>query len=152
LENRTCIVCKIEKADTEFYAGQGNTCKKCNNEKARAWKKENPQRYKAAKRSREAADLDHAVKRRKNRLKRRYKLTLTQVNEILEGQGHKCLICQTPLISPSVRPSEVGDFEDAEWAVVDHDHKDGHVRGALCSSCNAALGLFRDDLKILYAA
>lgn len=34
----------------------------------------------------------------------------------------------------------------------DHDHKTGKFRGWLCSNCNTALGLFKDNIEVLKKA
>jgi hypothetical protein len=58
------------------------------------------------------------------------------------------------------------DFEDARCAIcgtnqgdalgrrlhVDHDHESGAFRGILCTSCNSALGKFRDSPALLATA
>ena len=33
------------------------------------------------------------------------------------------------------------------WA--DHNHTSGKVRGLLCSSCNTAIGLFKEDIQVI---
>ncbi len=40
----------------------------------------------------------------------------------------------------------------ANDVVLDHSHKDGSVRGWVCSSCNTSLGKFGDDVNILQRA
>jgi hypothetical protein len=51
----------------------------------------------------------------------------------------KCMICGR---------SERGGKQLA----LDHNHKNGRLRGYLCHWCNKALGLFRDDVEIMRRA
>lgn len=59
-----------------------------------------------------------------------------------------CLICGVKFHSPF----DKNPTEETTKPVVDHDHRDGHVRGILCSACNVALGLLNDDTEIIRAA
>lgn len=83
----------------------------------------------------------------------RHGITIGQAERLLAGQGGRCAICPRPILldSPGNRTNV---------ACVDHDHRccPGNascgkcVRGLLCTSCNTALGLFRDDVAILKSA
>lgn len=39
-----------------------------------------------------------------------------------------------------------------ENLVIDHSHKDGKIRGRLCSQCNTGLGMFKDSAVFLSRA
>lgn len=83
-----------------------------------------------------AANTQRAsVANRKSKL-RRYGMTLEEFQAMLMRQGGCCLICQ----------------EEMDPPVVDHDHTTGVVRGLLCRPCNAGLGIFRDDYRLLTRA
>lgn len=86
------------------------------------WATNNPDRFKALK--------------RKAKLKHLYGLTPEEVTELLESQNGLCAICKSIPVK----------------ACVDHDHETNEVRGILCHSCNVALGLFKDDIKVLEQA
>jgi hypothetical protein len=77
---------------------------------------------------------DPAVKARCAAVLRKslYGLTRDDYDKLLSDQGGVCAICGT---------SEPGG---RGWHV-DHCHADGFVRGLLCSNCNTALGLFKDN-------
>ena len=85
-------------------------------------------------------------KNRKYNLKQSYGITEEDYAVILEQQRGVCAIC--------------GDGPNAHWVrsqknkvlAVDHDHKTGKIRGLLCAKCNAGLGAFLDNPKLLRKA
>ena len=55
--------------------------------------------------------------------------------EMFEKVGGRCMICQ-----------------EKQRLVIDHDHKTGFMRGLLCYTHNAGLGMFGDNPQLLRAA
>ncbi len=78
-----------------------------------SWRKKNP----------EASKLTA----RKTLLKRTYGITLEQYEEILQKQDYRCAVCK--------RHRD----EFTKNLAVDHDHKTGEIRGALCTHCNRTI-------------
>ncbi|MFI6820990.1 endonuclease VII domain-containing protein [Micromonospora sp. NPDC050187] len=72
---------------------------------------------------------------REYHLRRRYGIGQKEFDELLAEQGGVCAICGSP-----------------EPQHVDHDHRNGSVRGILCFNCNGGLGQFRDDQSRLAGA
>lgn len=72
---------------------------------------------------------------------RQYGITLEQYDLMVMQQGGCCRICGTDDPGSSRKRFSV-----------DHNHDTGEVRGLLCGSCNAALGLFKDNPDILQSA
>ncbi len=72
-------------------------------------------------------------------LKRRYGLTLAAYTAMLESQGGVCKICG-------------GGPKCKGRLYVDHCHRTGTVRGLLCSYCNSAIGLFKDNGSVMVQA
>jgi hypothetical protein len=107
-------------------------------ERAKAWQKRNPERY---------AEIQKAYKDsgrkawsvRRAHLKRKYGITLEDYVGMLVAQGGGCAICGEP-------------EPDGRSLHVDHDHDTGAVRGLLCFTCNAGIGMFDHDLRLLDAA
>jgi hypothetical protein len=87
----------------------------------------------ALKRATDPAAL--SAKKRAEKLKVLYGLTVEQYDDMREAQGFKCAICgaDTKLY-------------------VDHCHTSEEVRGLLCHQCNVALGLFKDNTASLARA
>lgn len=90
-------------------------------------------------------------RQRKIAREKMYQIRLTspagvQYTELLQSRGHtSCAICGYEEEVKSARGR-------LRRLVIDHDHATGFVRDLLCSRCNAALGLFRDDVEVLLAA
>jgi hypothetical protein len=73
--------------------------------------------------------------RRDDRLRARYGIGQSQVQELLKMQQGRCAICC-----------------DREGEHVDHDHETGVVRGVLCGPCNTGMGQLGDDPVVLRRA
>jgi hypothetical protein len=113
---RRCPDCERVQPLTAFPrsgSGRGTYCKPCHNA-----------RGKQSVASRGGSRHYH--------LTRRYGISATEVDALIEAQGGVCLICEE-------RPAEH----------VDHDHATGAVRGILCFGCNGGLGQFRDRVDIM---
>jgi len=82
---------------------------------------------------------------RRKGLKYRYNLSLKDYQSLLKSQNGVCAICGRA----ETRKNRYGGTCQLH---IDHDHKTKKVRGLLCSKCNAGLGLFNDDIKLLKRA
>ena len=68
--------------------------------------------------------------------RRLYGINSEEYQNLVNEQGDKCAIC--------------GDIPDK--LSIDHCHKNGHVRGLLCSNCNLGIGYFKDNPILLMNA
>lgn len=118
------LVCR--HCDADFFGGKrwAKYCSRlCAN---RAWSAKNPKKR---------ADLN------RKHLMMRYGITQHEYEKMLLAQDNKCAVCGTN------KPGGPGGV-----FAVDHNHKTGKVRGLLCSSCNTALGLLKDNKETLCSA
>ena len=74
---------------------------------------------------------EHKDEQRARRYKRKYDLTLEQIDEMLIKQDHKCAICGKSLKETN--------------RCVDHNHHTGEVREILCRWCNTRLSHVEDS-------
>jgi hypothetical protein len=65
---------------------------------------------------------------------------------MVETQRGVCLICEEAESAPDKSTRKTKDL------AVDHCHATNRIRGLLCSNCNIALGLFKDDPALLIRA
>lgn len=89
---------------------------------ARKWVEANPEKVK--------------INMRRRKLWRKFGITLEQYDAMLQHQGGVCALCRNP-------PKK-------KVLVVDHNHKNGKVRGLLCDACNRALGLIEVRIGSLF--
>lgn len=117
---KVCTKCKVPKDPKCFHSnitskdGLSHYCKPCN--------KRSP------------------YEGRKDRLLRRFGLTLEDYDILLMAQGGVCAICGKPETTKSKNLS------------VDHCHTTKKVRGLLCDGCNKGIGCLKDSIPNLSAA
>lgn len=126
--DKKCYVCKEVKSLSEFYRNRSKKdgykleCKACCKTPATKYSK---------------------AYYRKN------KDTWTEISsnyrELFEKQSGVCAICSQP-------ESITSKDGSVRRLAVDHCHKTGTIRGLLCSSCNVALGQFKDSTDSLARA
>lgn len=78
-----------------------------------------------------------------SRLKYKYGITSEEYTTLLTEQDNKCGICRCP---------GGNGTKESPRLCIDHDHTTRQVRGLLCSTCNRAIGLFKDDPLVLRTA
>jgi hypothetical protein len=78
-------------------------------------------------------------------LKRVFGIRLNEYEKMKHKQDFRCLICKR-------HETEIFHKGLKQQLVVDHDHVSGKIRGLLCSSCNRAIGLLKDDPVVLLSA
>ncbi len=127
--------------------------KKKESEYQKKWKERNREHANAYRREWVAKNPEYEERRKANQ-RRRYKdeperrwhatlkkfgLVPEQYEELLSSQGFVCAIClkQDPL---------------GRRLAVDHCHTTGKIRGLLCSLCNTAIGMLKDDTTSLLRA
>lgn len=71
-------------------------------------------------------------------LRNYYNITYLELLSMLDEQDWKCQICYKNLRDIPFKNINV-----------DHDHRTGLVRSALCNTCNSGLGSFKDNPKLL---
>lgn len=149
---RKCPGCQLEKPLSEFYAHKGiRRCKPCIAEKAREWRKKNPERalYHTRRSYHKHKHKNRADPKWRERERKRVRdftrmkkmgLSAARYEEMLAAQGGRCAICQSQT-SFKGRP-----------LYADHCHQTGRVRGLLCHKCNVAIAFMKDDPWLLRQA
>ena len=83
---------------------------------------------------------------RSNDLKKRFGITLDEWNRMLDEQQGVCKLCSQPETKLDHRTKQ------PRRLAVDHCHKTGKVRALLCSDCNTAIGLLKEDVELMKKA
>lgn len=122
------------KHTTRFAYCRG-MCKSCYNYVVRNHSPETSRRRNAtpaAKERKRRWRQAHPNHQKQHHRLKRYGISPEQYDEMLRTQNNACKVCLT-------------NFTTTKRCCIDHDHTTGKVRGLLCSSCNAGLGMVRDS-------
>ncbi len=138
---KLCTTCGINKELDAFHnyakgpGGKAYRCKVCDNAARKAYHERHPERTRQS--------------HRKANLLNKYGLTVESYDAMWEHQAGQCKICSTEMVNIRI---DGESRNKSNTACVDHCHTTGRVRGLLCTTCNKALGLFKDDAQRLRTA
>jgi 5-bromo-4-chloroindolyl phosphate hydrolysis protein len=134
---------KVQKLLEEAYNKGNFICKICNQEKelSNFGKHTNNNKYNISRVCKSCS-----IELNKESKIKGYKISKSYFIDMLEKQYYKCKICNTDIKYLS------SNKDKSKSACIDHDHKTNRVRGLLCSNCNRALGLLKDDFNIIQNA
>lgn len=81
---------------------------------------------------------------RSSYLRRKFDLTIEDVNKMVKEQDNKCAICGSlyEQIIDKLGRKKI-NFH------IDHNHQTGEIRGLLCNDCNWGVGYFKDSVVLL---
>lgn len=155
-DGRLCRTCNNRKPDSAFGKdprsknGRAWRCKECAKAAHLKWRDANREHVRdvargSSRKSRANAPAKAREAARNIRIKKKYGLTPTDLDAMIASQDGACGICRR-----SIRFT--GDRVDEAAAHIDHNHDTGRVRGLLCSTCNTALGKFKDSVAVLSSA
>ena len=153
---KKCTACEVRKPLEQFYKdvskvfGKGNECIDCTKSRQANWRKNPKNRERSRLRSKEwHANPENKAyrktkykenynpeKKRNERLKINYGISLEEYKEIVNKLESKCQICGKVF----------------KKLVIDHDHMTNKIRGLLCNLCNVGLGAFKDTIESLKMA
>jgi hypothetical protein len=131
---KQCITCKITKELTEFHKSKtnkdklSNYCKQCSNARRKQSYYDNIERETQKNKNYRKTHPRTSSKYRWYT----YKLSEEQYLSLLNNQQEQCAICLSK-----------------DKLCVDHDHTTLNIRGLLCSNCNTALGLVKENATTL---
>ena len=106
------------------------------------WRKNNPEKSKAIYNKYSQSEKGKIKNRRFAKKVRllSYGITEEDLTKLKEDQNNMCAICGIKI------------DESIKNLAIDHDHKNGQVRGLLCMNCNIGLGAFRDNKRTMLNA
>jgi hypothetical protein len=142
---KICTKCGTEKDALLFYkrsdrkSGINSWCISCEKER----NKKRPASYKHKKYQNYVRNID---KYKSQKIYNLYGITLEEKNKLEQSQGGVCAICKQKETLLNRKTKTLREMP------VDHSHKTGKIRGILCSGCNTAIGLLKENPEICIAA
>jgi len=138
-DTRLCGTCKIIKPLSEYRyqnkskGTKGYECNACTKIRSKEWRNKNKE--KVIEYRKQYSKTNKKIIKEYS-LKNTYGITVEQHKQMFVSQNGRCAICNKQFIKSK-------DIH------IDHNHITGQIRQLLCSHCNTAIGLLKEDTYIL---